>query len=197
MNASSSPLNADPTPDEPPPATTRDPRPAPPALVREIRRGLQLARGSALSLTRLQLALKTGDRQAAMAAMDRLHAIDTEMERLVDHLPAPADDNPDDQAWNLIVRQLGDQKAALAFEKLALVSGVSGPDMVSDALDPFDASPEGSVPAAESSGGMAYSAAVPDRRPSGEIAPRAFGLVLTLALMAVIAAVAVVMTGGI
>ena len=191
MNASPSQLNAGQIDEEAEPETARNTQPAAPALAREIRRGLQLTRGSTLSLTRLQLALKTGDRQAAMAAMDRLHAIDMEMERLVDHLPTPEDDDPDDpddQAWNLIARQLGNQKAALAFEKLALVSGVSGPDMVSDAQDPFEAPSESRdepCPAAA------------DRRAASEMAPRAFGLVLTLALMAVVAAIAVVMTGGI
>lgn len=111
--------------------------------------GLQLSRANTLALTRLQLAIQSGDRQQAMAAMDRLHTIDAELERLVDDLPVPSEDDAD---WLAITRHLGDQKLAVAFEKLALASGISGPDLVSppppltlshpiDTLTP-DAAPE-------------------------------------------------------
>ena len=95
--------------------------------------GLQLSRASTLALTRLQLALTTGDRQQAMAAMDRLHALDAEIERLVDHLPAGSGDDSDRQA---IAKHLSDQKLALAFEKLALASEISGPDLRSPPVLP-------------------------------------------------------------
>jgi hypothetical protein len=94
----------------------------------QFSRGLQLSRASILALTRLQLALTTGDRHQAMAALDRLHALDSEIERLVDRLPAPGNDDPE---WQAMIKHLGDQKLTLAFEKLAFVSGVEGPDLVS------------------------------------------------------------------
>ena len=182
MHASPTEIDIDHLPDEAPP--TREADAAVHALAREIGHGLQLSRGTALALTRLQLALKTGDRHAAMAAMDRLHAIDTEMEQLTARLPTPAEGDPDAPDWNLIARQLGDQKTALAFEKLALVSGVSGPDMVSQAQQPYADEP---APEHE-----------PTPRDSApDIARHAFGLVLALAAMAVIIAAAMVMTGGI
>ena len=89
---------------------------------------LQFCRANALSLARLQLALKSGDRQCALEAMDRLHAIDSEMERLVMRLPRS---EADDQEWGALEKHLADQKLAIAFEKLVLVSEVSGPDVIS------------------------------------------------------------------
>lgn len=95
--------------------------------------GLQLSRATTLALTRLQLAITNCDRQQMLAAMDRLDDLDTEMERLVERLPAPDNDDP---AWQAMARHLRDQKLALTFEKLALMSGVSGPDIVSHAPIP-------------------------------------------------------------
>jgi len=95
----------------------------------ELLRGIQLNRANAMALTRLQFALKSGDRQQAMEAMDRLHALDAEIERLAERLPLP--DN-DDGEWQAVTRHLGDQKLAIAFEKLALASAISGPGMVSE-----------------------------------------------------------------
>lgn len=96
--------------------------------------GLQLSRAGMMALTRLQLAIQSGDRQQAMEAMDRLHALDAEMERLVGRLPPPADN---DTEWSAISRHVSDQKLAIAFEKLALVSDISGPDMVSGRAVPL------------------------------------------------------------
>lgn len=90
--------------------------------------GLQLCRASTMSLTRLQLALRSGDRYCALDAIDRLHAIDCGFERLVERLPGSANENPELQS---LARHLEDQKIAIAFEKLALASEVSGPDLVS------------------------------------------------------------------
>lgn len=87
--------------------------------------GLQLSRANTMALTRLQLALTSGDRQQAMEAMDRLHVLDAELERLVNHLRAE-DEDPD---WQAITKHLSDQKLAIAFEKLALASEISGPDL--------------------------------------------------------------------
>lgn len=117
---------------EPAPAIPLDPVAH---LAAELSRTLQLSRAGALGLTRLQLAIKCGDRHAAMAAMDRLHAVDAEMERIVERLPQPGTENPAHAEWQAIARHLADQKLSLAFEKLAMVSEISGPDMVSPRAD--------------------------------------------------------------
>lgn len=119
----------------PPPLLATDPRLC--GLAREVGRGLQLSRSTALSLTRLQLAIRSGDRQQALAALDRLHSLDAELEHLVEGLPgAPRDDAPDAEPASALdaalARHLEEQKLALAFEKLALVSEISGPDLVSE-----------------------------------------------------------------
>jgi hypothetical protein len=119
---------------QPPQAEAHAPAPDAPdahALTAELARSLQLSRASALALTRLQLAIKSGDRRQAMEALDRLHAIDADMERLTHRLPTPVEDDPDWTEWDAIERHLGDQKLALAFEKLALASAITGPDLVS------------------------------------------------------------------
>lgn len=87
--------------------------------------GLQLSRASTMAMLRLQLALESGERRQALEAIDRLHALDAEMERLVNQLPLPGDDAD----LRAITRHVGDQKVQLAFDKLALASGISGPDM--------------------------------------------------------------------
>jgi hypothetical protein len=104
------------------------------ATTTELGLGLQLSRASLMALTRLQLAIQSGDRQQTMAAMDRLHALDAEMERLVDRLPPPAGH---DAEWGAIAKHVSDQKLAIAFEKLALVSEISGPAMISAAAPPL------------------------------------------------------------
>jgi len=148
--------------------------------------GLQFCRANAMSLTRLQLALQSGDRQCALEAMDRLHALDAEIERLVRRLPSPENDDP---AREVIDRHLSDQKLAIAFEKLALVSEISGPNMVSPptALPPGDDAPPASLawPAVPQTEPARWSA-VPVRT--------ALGFLLALMTMAAMAAVAMVMT---
>jgi hypothetical protein len=115
--------------DQPAPHAERSSRaPARPVAPAQFGLSLQLSRASMMALTRLQLALQSGDRQATMAAMDRLHSLDAEMERLVDRLP----ERPgEDTEWSAISRHVSDQKLAIAFEKLALASEISGPDLVS------------------------------------------------------------------
>ena len=132
-------------------ADTAEPAPADLAadLAAELARSLQLSRAGALSLTRLQLAIKGGDRQATMAAMDRLHAVDAEMERLVDRLPHPGARDPARAEWDAISRHLTDQKLSLAFEKLAMVSEISGPGMTSPSARP-DLAPPRRMPAGPS-----------------------------------------------
>lgn len=114
-------------------------------LRRKIAEGLQLTRASTIALTRLQLALAGGDRRQTMAAIDRLHILDGEIEHLVAGLPwspesgaaasgegFPVDrEEPGDDLLASLGEHLKDQKLALAFEKLALASGISGPDLVS------------------------------------------------------------------
>lgn len=114
-------------------------------LRRKIAEGLQLTRASTIALTRLQLALAGGDRRQTLAAIDRLHILDGEIEHLVEGLPpspgsgaAASDDGTPvkreeagDDLLASLSEHLKDQKLALAFEKLALASGVSGPDLVS------------------------------------------------------------------
>lgn len=121
-----------------------------PQFGRKLAEGLQLTRASTIALTRLQLALASGDRRQAMTAIDRLHVLDGEIEQLVeqlppstasardtdehslaDHLPAAGDPPPGDDLLASLGKHIADQKLALAFEKLALASGISGPDLVS------------------------------------------------------------------
>ncbi|HKT84963.1 MAG TPA: hypothetical protein VJQ77_02625 [Novosphingobium sp.] len=94
--------------------------------------GLQLCRANTMSLTRLQLALRSGNRRSALEAIDRLHALDARIEHLIERLPAPANEGGD---WQAIAKHLEDQKIAIAFEKLALASEISGPDMISNTRD--------------------------------------------------------------
>ena len=148
--------------------------------------GLQFCRANAMSLTRLQLALQSGDRQCALEAMDRLHALDAEIERLVRRLPARGTEDP---AGGLVAGPRSDQRRAWAFEKLALVSEISGPNMVSPptALPPGDDAPPAS---------LAWPA-VPQTEParwSAVPVQTALGFLLALMTMAAMAAVAMVMT---
>ncbi|SBV31459.1 protein of unknown function [uncultured Sphingopyxis sp.] len=89
--------------------------------------GLQFCRVGLLSLTRLQLALERGDRSRAMEAIDDLHALDTEVERLVGALPVSSHDSRQARVAGILKQE----KMAVAFEKLALASGISGPDLSS------------------------------------------------------------------
>lgn len=98
------------------------------ALHKDVHLGLQMCRANSLSLTRLQLALRKGDRRNVLEAIDRLHNLDTQIARLLQRLPISANDDPETQA---ICKYIDEQSMAIAFEKLALVSQVSGPDMLS------------------------------------------------------------------
>lgn len=120
-----------------------------PASATDFALGLQLCRASILSLTRLQLAFERGDRTGAMEAIDRLHALDAEVERTMRRLPAPAGESPRREA---LARQLREEKMAVAFDKLALASGVSGPKLASPPafFDRSKAMPPPAVDPAES-----------------------------------------------
>lgn len=103
------------------------PADVPPPATIDHALGLQFCRAGLLSLTRLQLALERGDRRRAMEAIDQLHRFDIEVEQLVGRLSGPA---PDARMVEM-ARYLREEKMELAFEKLALASGVSGPGLVS------------------------------------------------------------------
>jgi len=98
------------------------------ALRKDVHLGLQICRANSLSLTRLQLALSKGDRHRVLEAIDRLHDLDTHISRLLQRLPISANNDPETQA---ICKYIDEQSMAVAFEKLALISQVSGPDMLS------------------------------------------------------------------
>jgi hypothetical protein len=88
--------------------------------------GLQLVRASSLTMTRLQLALQSGDRRRAMMAMDGLMDIDAEIEGFVSDLaPAPGED----AHWQALAGYLENQKAAIAVEKHALTGVAQRPDL--------------------------------------------------------------------
>ena len=97
------------------------------ATAADLALGLQLCRAGLLSLTRLQLAVERGDRPRVMEAVDDLHALDVSIGRTVDALPVA----PADERLAAVARRLQEEKMALAFEKLALASGVSGPALSS------------------------------------------------------------------
>lgn len=171
-------------------------------LSRKFAEGLQLTRASTIALTRLQLALAGGDRRQAMAAIDRLHAIDGEIEHLVGELPpetaAPSEPANDDPVAAL-GKHLADQKLALAFEKLALASGISGPGLVSPAHplahEPAPAEAAAAL-AAEAEPPLVDWHAFPDVRPEvwDRLPAKLWGLVLALVVTLALAAAAVVMT---
>lgn len=96
--------------------------------------GLQYCRASMFSLTRLELAMESGDRQRIIEAIDRLHALDGEIERKVASLPAPAGPDPERAAFE---EYLGREKMAVAFEKLVLASGISGPGLAPHPAPPL------------------------------------------------------------
>jgi hypothetical protein len=85
VNAVSTPNIGRPTARDVPPVAVA----APPD---QLALGIQLCRASIMSLMRLQLAFARGDRASAMAAIDRLHALDGEAERIMGDLPEGVND---------------------------------------------------------------------------------------------------------
>ncbi|MET0364776.1 MAG: hypothetical protein ABW169_08980 [Sphingobium sp.] len=95
-------------------------------------------------MTRLHLALQSGDRRLALSAMDGLLDIDAEMEGFVADLVGGAPDNPyGDEHWQALGGYLAQQKAAIAVEKHALVgmSGRIAPPQPPMEIEVFPASP--------------------------------------------------------
>lgn len=180
-----------------------------PQFGRKLAEGLQLTRASTIALTRLQLALASGDRRQAMTAIDRLHVLDGEIEQLVeqlppstasardtdehslaDHLPAAGDPPPGDDLLASLGKHIADQKLALAFEKLALASGISGPDLVSTshAVAPREETP---VPLAPRENRVVDWQSFPDVQTVvwDRISPKMWGIFLaTLAVLSLVAA---------
>ena len=101
------------------------------AALNDIAQGLQLSRASAIALMRLQLAVRSGDRHQAMEAIDRLDTLDAQLEGVAKRLRSSDGNEAADTAWRHIGKHLEVQKLGLAFEKLALASGIVGPDLVS------------------------------------------------------------------
>jgi hypothetical protein len=180
-----------------------------------LRLGLQLSRANAMALTRLQLALCTGERRQALEAIDRLHTLDAKLERVVAQLDgAPAEDQAiDDQNWDALSTHLADQKLALAFEKLALASGIVGPGLTTaspplprDLGPPAGAAPR-ERPALHPADPPGDAAPLTDWHAFPAVQPTewnpfanrtftvAIGVVLALVVTAMLAVAAVTMTG--
>lgn len=78
---------------------------------------LQFMRASGLAQARLQVAVLSGNRRRALEQIDRLVAIDKQLERLADGATEGHD----------LAGDLADQRLALASEKLALTSEITLP----------------------------------------------------------------------
>lgn len=82
---------------------------------------LHYLRASGLAQTRLQLAVLAGNRRRALEQIDRLVAIDGQLQRMAG----------DDTAWlpapEELEAELTDQRLAIATEKLALTAGIEMP----------------------------------------------------------------------
>jgi hypothetical protein len=95
------------------------PMPGRPGRIRRL--DLQFLRASGLAQARLQLAVLAGNRRRALEQIDRLVAIDKQLERMAQGRGGPV---PDPQHLD---GDLADQRLAIASEKLALTSQVSLP----------------------------------------------------------------------
>lgn len=199
--ANPSPPDLRPLPPRPGPAAGGAPDPQ---FGNQFGKALQLTRASALSLTRLQLALAGGDRRRAMEEIDRLHTLDGEIEAVAARLHPGASDDPE---WRALAGRLGDQKLALAFEKLALASGIDGPALASlptcnlplSAPARAPGEPEPAGPPEEGADAPASLEWPPLRgvepKEWNPLTPRVIGVLLTLAVMVAVA-VGVWVVGG-
>jgi hypothetical protein len=89
--------------------------------VQPKRLDLQFLRASGLAQARLQLAVLSGNRRRALEQIDRLVAIDKQLERMVQGRGGPL---PDAEHLD---GDLADQRLAIASEKLALTSAIDLP----------------------------------------------------------------------
>lgn len=101
--------------------------------------GLQYLRASGLAQARLQLAVLSGNRRRALEQIDRLVALDKELEQVAGGTSAFA---PSALAFEA---ELAEQRLAIATEKLALTSHISLPRLepafgggMGAALDPAE-----------------------------------------------------------
>lgn len=85
------------------------------------RLGLQYLRASGLAQARLQLAVLSGNRRRALEQIDRLVAIDRQLQHVAEGTIAIA--SPPET----LEAELADQRLAIASEKLALTSGIELP----------------------------------------------------------------------
>ncbi|WP_395334658.1 hypothetical protein [Novosphingobium sp. BL-8H] len=154
---------------------------------KDIHLGLQICRANSLSLTRLQLALRKGDRRSVLEAMDRLHDLDAQIGRLLQRLPISANDDLESQA---IGRYIDEQRMAVAFERLALVSQVSGPDMLSP-TDYWGAPDRARIP-----GGRSADQAGPPFTTHKQFSPKMLGLVIALFALAAVACLIFLSSGA-
>lgn len=94
---------------------------------------MQLMRAACLQSTRLQLAMQRREAHPTMESLDSLAAIDREIEHFVNSIAPPdsgADSNvafDDNNPLRDLETLIALQKMSLATEKMALVSGNSGP----------------------------------------------------------------------
>lgn len=82
---------------------------------------LHYLRASGLAQARLQLAVLSGNRRRALEQIDRLVALDKQLERVAEGLVAIA---PPSDA---LEAELADERLAIASEKLALTAGIEMP----------------------------------------------------------------------
>ena len=115
----------------------------------ELVMGLQLLRASAVTSTRLQLALARRDRRQILATLDGLTDLDDEIEEFMAKLPSS--DAPSAELA-AITRWIAEQKAAIASDKFSLVCGIAGSGLVSSPEQlstPVEPDPEPSRTATE------------------------------------------------
>src|SRR3546814_18398287 len=87
---------------------------------------MQLLRASNMKAVRLQLALGSNNRKAALEAIDGLIDLDSEIASFIaDMPPVPVSVNE----LREIAGWIDEQRTAIASEKMVLVCGTKGPDM--------------------------------------------------------------------
>ncbi|WOK37334.1 hypothetical protein [Sphingomonas sp. C3-2] len=98
----------------------------------ELVAGMQLMRAVSMQSTRFQLAVMRKEQRPALESLDRLGEMDRELEHFIEAIGGAAEDMPELAPISDMVAR---QKQALDSEKLALMSGVSGPGVVGLSAD--------------------------------------------------------------
>jgi hypothetical protein len=115
----------------------------PPAAGEEVAEGLMLLRASTLKVIRLQLAIKRQDRRVALEAMDDLVALDDELQKCLEGMPAPVD-------LAALRDALTVERSTLDREKLGLAAQViSGRSRVEPEFHPLEAEPAVAPPSCD------------------------------------------------